>query len=344
MLALLDAFADFFEMKYLFLMSLFTLSFQLDGLARIWTAVDGRTIEADLVRVDGEVAVLLMRGKEVRVPFSKLSEKDVEFLKEQAEKPAVVEASELFGVKLVAGKTMEASGDLDEKTMAALSGNKLKPEKVKIKVSLPDDFDPAKPQSVFWTVGGINNEAERLRGNLGVFRRGAMAAQKGWVVISADTEHGNPRESTVKICKGDDDFHFFVIEEMTKIWPNFKEWKHACGGHSSGAKASFFRISQLLKADANVVGGFFSGCNGAYATMASEETKVRKSAWRKVKGFQSTGDKDKLVSAKYIENVTSGMKDGGIKLIRSKTFPGGHSMSSEQLGEALDWFLEEEGK
>lgn len=310
--------------------------------SRTWTAKDGRTLEGELVRVDGEVAVVSIGGKEVRIPFAKLSEKDIEFLKEGMSKPAPeVEASQLYGVELKAGETMEMTGDLDEKTIKALSKNKLEPSKIKVKLSLPADFDPEKPQKVFWTVGGINNEKERLKGNLGVFNRGVTAASKGWIVISADTEHGNPRESTVEICKGDDDFHLFLIEEMTKVWPNFKSWKHACGGHSSGAKGSFFRIAQLLKADANAVGGFFSGCNVAYAVMANEETKVRKSAWKKVKGFQSTGDEDKLVNDQYIKNVTAGMKDGGIKEIRSKRFPGGHVMSKEQLGEALDWFLEE---
>ncbi len=329
-------------MNYLFLVLIFMLSFQLDALARVWTAGDGRTIEADLVRVDGEVAVLLMGGEEVRVPFSKLSEKDVEFLKEQAEKPAVAsKASELFGVELKAGKTMEAIGDLDKKVKRELSGNKLKPSKAKVKISLPDDFDPTKPQKVFWVVGGINNEAERLVGNVGGFGRGNIASGKGWVVIAADTEHGNPRESTVKICEGDYHFHVFVVEEVTKIWPDFKTWKHACGGHSSSAKGAFFRMGQLLKLNANVVGGFFSGCNGAYVEMATKESKVRKSAWRSVKGFQSTGDEDNLVSDKYIKAVTDGMKSGGMRQLRSKTFPGGHVMSKEHFAEALDWFLEE---
>lgn len=310
--------------------------------SRTWTAADGRTLEGELVKVEGEVAVVKIRGKEVRIPFAKLSEKDVAFLKEEMAKPAAkVDSGGLFGTELKPGETVEATGDLDEKTIKALSGNQLKPTQIKVKITLPGNFDPAKPQKVFWTVGGINNEAERLKGNIGTFSRGAAAESKGWIVISADTEHGNPRESTVKICEGDDDFHLFLIEEMTKVWPDFKSWKHACGGHSSGAKASFFRIAQLLKADANAVGGFFSGCNGAYAVMASEETKIRKSAWRKVKGFQSTGDKDHLVSASSIENVTGGMKDGGIKEIRAKTFPGAHVMSKEQLAEALDWFVEE---
>jgi len=329
-------------MKRTLVLVFFAIASALLAVGRTWTSIDGRTLEGDLVRIEGEVAIVKMGKKEVQIPFSKLSPKDVEFLKTERDKPKPkITAGSLFGMELKAGATTETTGELDQKTIKALSSNKLKPTQIKVKISLPKDFDPSKPQKVFWTAGGINNEGERLKGNIGVFGRGNVAAGKGWIVIAADTEHGNPRESTIRISEGDDDFHQFLIAELTKVWPEFKSWSHACGGHSSGAKASFFRLAQLLKAKANAVGGFFSGCNGAYAVMASEESKIRKSAWRKVKGFQSTGDKDGLVNESHIEKVTGGMKAGGIKDIRSKTFAGGHSMNKEQLAEALDWFLEE---
>jgi len=287
--------------------------------------------------------VLKKAGKEYRVPLEKLSEEDQEFLENRgAEETAPSEGSwSILGKEIKPGEDVEAVGDLDDKVARALSGNKLKPSQVKIRVRLPSDFDPAKPQKVFWAVGGINNEEERLRGNIATFSRGNTPYAKGWIIVSADTEHGNPRESTVKQCKGDKEFHLFVIEELTKVWPEFKNWKHACGGHSSGAKGSYFRIAQLLKAKANVVGGFFSGCNQSMAQMAGDETGVRKSGFKKVKAFQSTGDKDGLVDASKIERVSSGMKSAGIRQIRSKTFPGAHVMSQEQLGEAMDWFAEE---
>ncbi|MGB6221680.1 hypothetical protein [Haloferula sp.] len=312
--------------------------------ARDWTSSDGKKIVADFVELDGEVVVLKMRGKEYRVPLAKLSEEDQEFAKSQgavAEEPE--KAGSLFGEELKPGGTVLATGLLDEDVIKALSGNKLKPTQMKIKLSLPADFDPGKPQKVFWAVGGINNEGERLKGNIGTFEgRGRTPESKGWIVISADTEHGNPRESTVAECKGDKEFHLQVIEEMTKVWPGFKTWKHACGGHSSGAKGTFFRIAQLLKADANVVGGYFSGCNQSMAALAQEETGVRKSAFKGVKGYQSTGDKDNLVDENHIESVGDEMKSAGFREIRSKTFPGGHTTSPEQQAEALDWFLEGE--
>ncbi len=310
--------------------------------ARTWTSSDGKKIEAELVKVDAGNVVLLMQGKEFRVPLDRLSPEDQTFLKQAPPAaPAVAAASagELFGTKLVPGQQADVTGPLNEKTIKALDGNKLKPTKMKIRLQIPADFDPNKPQKVFWTVGGINNEGERLRGNIGTFDRGKVPQSKGWLIISADTEHGNPRETTIEQWKGDHEFHQQVIEEVTRVWPNFKTWKHACGGHSSGAKASFFRIAQLLDIKVNVVGGYFSGCNQSMAATAIKETGIRASDFKDVKGFQSTGDKDHLVGADKIDRVNQEMQASGFKKIESKTFPGGHSMSSEQLGEAVDWFL-----
>ncbi|MEM9237751.1 MAG: SHD1 domain-containing protein [Verrucomicrobiota bacterium] len=315
--------------------------------ARTWTSTDGKEIEAELVKVEGEIVVLSMRGKEYRVPLNKLSDEDREFAEswEGASKDEEAGSAdtewELFGKVLKPGEVVEAETDLDEKVAKALSGNKLKPLKMKVKIELPAGFDPAKPQHVFWCVGGINNEDERKRGNIGTWGRGKVPSSKGWVVVSADTEHGNPRESTVQLCEGDLEFHLQVIEELSKVFPDFKSWKHACGGHSSGAKGSFFRIAQLLEAEATVVGGFFSGCNQCMGPMAAEEAGVRKSKFKPVKAYLSTGDQDNLVPASTIKRMEGDLKDAGFREIQSKIFPGGHVSSNEQFAEALDWFVAE---
>ncbi len=309
---------------------------------RIWTSHDGKKIEAELVKVDGANVVLLMQGKEFRVPSDRLSPEDQAFLKQSPPTAPAATGSnvgELFGTKLVPGQKVDVTGPLNEKTIKALDGNKLKPTKMKIRLQIPADFDPNKPQKVFWAVAAINNEGEQRAGNIGATDRWKGAYAKGWLVIGADTEHGNPSEFGASEHKHDHEFHRQVIAEITQVWPNFKTWKHVCGGHSGGAKMAFFRIAQLLDAKVNVVGGFFSGCNACYASAAIKETGIRASDFRDVKGFQSTGDKDHLVNADHIKSVTQEMQANGFKKIESKTFPGGHSMSAEQLGEAVDWFL-----
>ncbi len=54
-----------------------------DGNWRVFTAADGRTMEAEVVRVlsDSVVVVLKSNGREATIPFLRLSDEDVQFLK-----------------------------------------------------------------------------------------------------------------------------------------------------------------------------------------------------------------------------------------------------------------------
>jgi len=51
------------------------------ALARTWTNREGKTVEGDFVRLDGDVVVLLVGGKEARVPLASLSEGDQAYAK-----------------------------------------------------------------------------------------------------------------------------------------------------------------------------------------------------------------------------------------------------------------------
>ena len=53
--------------------------------ARTFTSTDGRTLEADVVKIEGEAAVLqLATGRSVTVPFNLLIESDQAYLKKGA--------------------------------------------------------------------------------------------------------------------------------------------------------------------------------------------------------------------------------------------------------------------
>ncbi|GHC43394.1 hypothetical protein [Roseibacillus persicicus] len=312
--------------------------------AREWTSNDGKKITADLVRTEGDTVVLLMRGKEFKIPLDRLSEADQEYVREEsenAEEEASVGALSLFGQELKAGSLNNIETDLSEKTQRSLSDNKLQPTKIKIALSLPADFDPSKPQKVFWPVGGINNEKERLSGNIArISAMSAKALAAGYVVIAADTEHGNPRETTIAIWEGDADFHAEVIEKIAAEWPEFMNWTHACGGFSSGSKGSFFRTAQLLANDLTVSGVFLGGCNQPFADLALEESGARKSAFKKVKAWVSWGDSDNLVNQSQTDTVTSGIKSAGYRQIRDEKFTGGHTINQDEFAKALAWFDE----
>lgn len=91
--------------------------------ARTWTSSDGRTIEAELVRVEGDTVVLNMKGKEFPIPLSRLSEADQAFVREAAAKPPVPSVPSLFGTELEPGKTVHVETDLSPDTRKELSGN-----------------------------------------------------------------------------------------------------------------------------------------------------------------------------------------------------------------------------
>lgn len=313
--------------------------------ARTWTSADGsKEIEAELVRVEGDKVVILMNGKERSVAPSYFSEADRDHIREFVEKQAAEQAAsvlEFLGSRLQPGARTVVETELSEKTRRALAGNALKPTRLKIAIELPADFDPNQPQKVFWPCGGINNEAERASGNLARMDSfAAAAASLGWIVIAADTEHGNPRESTVAVCKGDAEFHHEVVAHLAAHWPGFKDWQHACGGNSSGAKASFFRTAQLREAGVNVIGIFLGGCNQSMAKAAAEETGVRSRQLKQVKAWQSTGDNDKLVNAGHVESVTNGLDDAGYGKVRAEGFSGGHEINLNEFKKALAWFVD----
>jgi nucleoredoxin len=70
------------------LCALAAVSFASSANARTWTNNQGQKIEADLVEIKGEVAVLkLPTGRTYDIPLATLSEADQSFAKEQAAKP-----------------------------------------------------------------------------------------------------------------------------------------------------------------------------------------------------------------------------------------------------------------
>ncbi len=308
--------------------------------ARTWTSSDGRTLEGEFVRSEGEVAVVNVKGRILRIPFASLSADDVAFVKEAATK-VKAGTNQLFGTELKAGALIDVDEFLSDSMKELLAASDFEPSKVRVRVWTPQEFDPAQPQKVLWMVGSHDNEAERRKGNIGMFMRGQSAQESGWVVIAADTNMGNPRRSITQTSEADAEFHYFIIQKLEEAWPGFRGWKHACAGHSTGAQAVFFRLAQLMKAQCRVVGGFFSGCNKGMARLASQETGVKLSEWRRIKAFQSTGDQDRLVKERHIKSVGEDLQRIGVKEVLSKTFAGNHTMNEELLLEALSWFVEE---
>jgi predicted esterase len=316
--------------------------------ARTWTDTSGRKIEAEIVKLDGDQVVLDFKGKEVKLPLTRLSLDDRKFAEEwQKNRPAEKEAPK--GEPSVCGTVLKADGSvttvqepLSAATLKKFSKADAKPSQLKVAIALPEGFDPAKPQHVMWVSAPINNEGERKSGNIGAVGGYAGTATKaGWVVIAADTDQGNPRlEDNQNSEGGDLAVQEQAVEALAKAWPGLKSWKFACCGFSGGAKASYFRVGDLLACDLEVVGLFLGGCNQDMTANAREETGFRKSGLKKVRVFISNGKTDDISTVDHANKVKDSVESQGYGDVRLELFEGAHSLNREEFGKAMTWFKE----
>jgi predicted esterase len=316
--------------------------------ARVWTDTTGRKIDAEIVKLEGDQVVLNFKGKEVKLPLTRLSPEDRKFAEEwQKTQPAEKVAP--VGELSVCGKPLKADGSvttvqepLSAAALKKFSKADAKPAQLKLAIALPAGFDPTKPQHVMWVSAPINNDGERKGGNIGAIGGYAGAAtQAGWVVIAADTDLGNPRlEDNQNSEGGDLAVHKQAVDALTKAWPGFKSWKFACCGFSGGAKATFFRAGDLLACDLQVVGLFLGGCNQDMTASAREETGFRKSGLKKARVFISNGKSDNISTVDHATKVKESVESQGYGDVKLELFEGGHSLNREEFGKAMTWFKE----
>lgn len=321
------------------------------AVARTWTDDQDRKVDAEIVRVEGDEVVLKSKGREINVPTSKLSKEDQQFIEQwvkdqESEKPANAPVVQ-FGDLELCGKALKSGGRiniveeaLSKKVIKTFSSGPNKPSMLKIGIAFPEDFDPAKPQRVLWVSAAINNDDERRSGNIGMLSAYAhTAVSSGWIVIAADTDQGNPRGEDNQRSNGADlAIQTAAINTLSTAWPNFTNWNFACAGFSGGAKASFYRVGDLLVSDLNVVGLFLAGCNQNMTDDAREETNYSKSDIRKIKVLISNGRKDPVSTIEHAEKLKESIKDSRYGDIRLELHEGGHMIKREALREALAWF------
>lgn len=330
-------------MKFLLPWCIFALPLS----ARTWTDTTGRAIEADFVRADATSVTLLFKGKETRLPLDRLSESDRKWIVDnQSTAGGGTAPAAAPGEFSLAGTQVKAGGPvvtvlapLTEKTLKEFKGTK--PTKLKLAVKLPAGFDPAKPQHVLWVSAAINSDKERVAGNCAAIGGYAnTATEAGWVVIAADTDAGNPRrEDNQDGDHGDEAVHRQAVETLAATWPGVKTWQFACAGFSGGAKATFYRVGQLLAAELNVTGMFLGGCNENRTEGARAETHFPKSKLRKVRVFVSNGKADTIATPDQAKAVADAV-DGDFGDVKFELYEGGHGLNPGELKKALAWFAE----
>lgn len=323
--------------------------------ARTWTDVRGRTVEAELLRVESGNPVVSLNGKEVTLPTEKLSTADQEFVQEwlkakeaeakeqaaQAEEKAAENAKlAAAGIFSVDGTKLEKCGKMtvierpySAQALEDLAKRKLEQETgFKIGLVLPPGFDPSKPQRVYVVSTAVNNPAEGARGNVGkVGMYAKTCAAQGWMCVAFDSNTGFPG-TTHAIKEG--------LALLTKEWPVLKNSEYAFGGFSGGVGACFFSCGFLLAHDYRVIGAFFAGKNADYTENERKNWDLTKKDFHGIRVLVSSGKLDKNAPPEGAEGLAESLKSNGYGEIRLRTHEGGHKFHEPHFAEALTWFAE----
>lgn len=304
--------------------------------ARAWTNDAGQVIEAELVAVRGESAVLAKNGKEFVFPIGKLSAGDREFIKEwNAHPPAATPAKRTF-----AGQELETGGKVNvfefDYSTAVLKTlkTKYKSDETKFKIAIvaPANFDPAKPQRVFMPSSAANNPDEARAGNLKVIGNYAPAClDNGWLCITTDSDLG----MTANFVALEN-----AIEKLDKEWPGCRRWSFATGGFSGGGKGCYYIAAQLVKTGHKVIGTFMGASNEDWSAKCRDYLKAPVSGYRSVNAFLSVGKNDTLATPELCQRIEQSLHANGIASTRREQFDGGHDLYKPHIDMALKWFEE----
>jgi hypothetical protein len=303
------------------------------AIARTWTNDQGKTIEAEIVRVDAGEPIVKKAGQEMRLTLAKLSPADQEYVKKWVDQQT---AKSL----LLDGKPLEKGGKINlvERPYSARMLQQLKEDKheaetsIKIALAVPAAFDPSQPQHVFIVSTAVNNEAERVAGNISKMNMYLKTCMElGWVCLAIDSNTGYP-STYGGMLEG--------MEFLTKAWPKFQTNDYAVGGFSGGAKSCHGNAAWLLSHKYRVCGIFMGGCNQDFSALHKAQFKLTTSDYHGLRAFVSTGRKDNLVPPEATEKVLKSLGETGIDQVRSELHEGGHSFHQPHFADALKWFVE----
>jgi hypothetical protein len=312
--------------------------------ARTWTNTTGRKIEANIVSADIDSVTVLLKGKEVEIPLSKLSEADQkyceEWLKKQDDaekdepevKPAANGEIKFDGKPLIAGgKVNVYNYDYSPEALKAAKKHlKTGETGFRIGIAVPKGFDPSKPQRVFIANTAQNNAKQTQQGNTamaGFFSKQCVG--KGWICIAFDSNLGRPTHNLDLVS---------AIDKFSQIWPQFKQWKFVSGGFSGGGKAAFWPAAYMLKNDYQLTGLFLANTNQDFSGLARKEYRISKSDYKKVSVFWGTGKWDEIATKATGDEMKKSLKKNGMREVRVEFHEGKHSLYHPQFIAALGWF------
>ena len=276
---------------------------------RQWTDMQGRKIEAKLVRVEGETAIVKLGEKEVPMVIARLSSIDQTYLNEwKKENPVPASGKNAAADFMVCGAGIRADGKVTTietrlpkttraKILKSIERFPILNDKVTdtllIGIALPIGFDPKQPQRVVWV--GINNWAVSNKMDRHVVAMNNFmkeATDSGWVVIAVDTKlplpmgPGSGGEAAMRANQTA--INMDVIEIFNKAWTGFNSWKFVCCGTDAGADTAQYLSGSMMRSKISLLGILVFGKSGDRFEDVVKATGCKNNDYRKLKVYVSS--------------------------------------------------------
>lgn len=295
------------------LLSILLIIISLSCYSEVWTSKDGRTVDAEFVKVEkGRVWLRLGNGREMSAPFQTFIEEDQIRIKalfyeaEEKEKQAREAERAAFLAAWPPGETVKrtTSGDV----------------KATYHVYIPTSFDPDNPPPLLYAFSPGGNG----RGQLNKMR--SSAEKVGWIVVGCD-QLKNGMEHDVEEALED-----AILADVLAEVPHDVE-SIFLSGFSGGAMRCYGISSRREELNVKGILAFGGWIGGKDVIKELDFPKGMVVA-------MINGDSDKGANAWSESDGKVLEKDGcEVEVFR---FPGGHTMPSpEVIDEAIAWMMSE---
>ncbi len=218
-----------------------------------------------------------------------------------------------------------------EKSYVSEGGNAVPSHSVAV-LSVPRGFDPKKSWPVLVVFASSENKHQNGYDLRVIYR--VTALTEGWVLLAGDGPEPAPRLDSSGWRAG---HTLAALDALHRSFPGSEKWPVACAGQSGGAKRATYLAPLLAAGGYRIAGIFLEGMNEERITEAYRRFKPG-SSFLRTPIFFSSGLRDSIAKIEEQIAVKNSMQRAGFQNIRHETFPGGHTVLTIHLQEALRWF------
>ncbi len=342
------------------------------GQARTWTDIQGRTLEADMLTADtGSVMVLMTSGRQFKLPLSKLSQQDQDYVKKWLEAKAAEKKEN--GNDFTPAPSADNHSDQRNRGGGNVGGNQPKPRAQAGQMIF--DGQP------LITGGKVNKyEYDYSEEDLEKAKKKFKSDDTGYkiaIAVPHDFDPAGPMKVFIPstavnneaqgrsgnfgvvgfyakkcaengwVCIAEDtnlgrknhnmDF-VRMLSKLREEWPGFKNVEFAVGGFSGGGKACWWDAAYLIREDYKVIGAMLSGVNADLSMAARKDFKAPKGPYKDIRAHLSNGRWDELADGSKQDIMEKSLNKNGMRKIKKTFHDGKHNLEVNQIPIALEFF------